>query len=220
MNLDGLPYALRPMKVRDIPTVSAIEQSVFALPWSTTAFRYELRSNPASEYLVLRYLPWVKSTKRLSWRSARWLPARRLSRESRDDAALLGYGGFWVVLDEAHICTLALRPEWRGRGLGELLLVSLLERAIRRQSRLVTLEVRVSNIVAQNLYYKYGFELVGRRRRYYSDNREDALVLTLGSIVAPGYQARLEEFTDRLGEKLLQAVDPPLAGAAHPTSAC
>jgi len=207
------------MRARDIPTVSAIEQSVFALPWSTTAFRYELRNNPASEYVVLRYLPWVKSDKRLSWRSARWFPARRLLRESRDDAALLGYGGFWVVLDEAHICTLALRPEWRGRGLGELLLVSLLERAVSHEARIVTLEVRVSNVVAQNLYYKYGFEVVGRRKRYYSDNREDALIMTLGSIVAPAYQARLQELTDRLGEKLLQAVDPPSVSAANLTSA-
>ncbi len=215
MNLEGLPYALRPMRTRDVLTVSAIERSVFALPWSTTAFRYELRHNPASEYVVLRYLPWVKSSKRLSW-----LSARRLLRAARADAALLGYGGFWVVLDEAHICTLALRPEWRGRGLGELLLVSLLELAISRQARIVTLEVRGSNIVAQNLYKQYGFEVVGRRKRYYSDNREDALIMTLGFIVAPGYQARLEELMDRLGEKLLQAVDPPPAGVAHPTSAC
>ena len=215
MNLNGLSYAVQPMALRDIPTVSSIEQRVFSLPWSTTAFRYELRHNLTSEYLVLRYLPWVAGPKRSLWH-----PRGRLFDELRVDASLLGYGGFWVVLDEAHICTLALRSEWRGRGLGELLLVSLIERAIGRQAQIVTLEVRVSNVVAQSLYKKYGFEIVGRRKRYYSDNREDALIMTVGPIVAPEYQARLQELTDLLGEKLLRAVDPPSEGAANPVSSC
>ena len=214
MNLNGLPYALQTMALKDVPIVSAIEQRVFSLPWSTTAFRYELRHNLTSEYLVLRYLPWAVQPKRTLWH-----PIRRFLKESRADASLLGYGGFWVVLDEAHICTLALRPEWRGRGLGELLLVSLIERAIIRQAQIVTLEVRASNTVAQNLYSKYGFEVMGRRKRYYSDNREDALIMTTGSIVAPDYQARLEALVALLREKLSRSVDPPpVVGASHATS--
>lgn len=199
MNLTDLPYALRPMAIEDIPTVSAIEQIIFSLPWSATAFRYEISHNAASQYLTLRYLPWVGAPPKRSLLS----PVRRLLHPPRLDSSLLGYGGFWLMVDEAHICTLALRPEWRRRGLGELLLVSLIEVALGCHAQVVTLEVRVSNTVAQSLYRKYEFKKTGRHKRYYSDNGEDAYVMTMESINSTGYRNRFRELTARLREQLL-----------------
>jgi ribosomal-protein-alanine N-acetyltransferase len=198
MNLEGLPYALMPMGIDDIPTVSLIERNVFTLPWSTNAFTYEIKHNPASDYLVLKYIPWMeaKSKGGLSER------VRRLFKPG-EDVSLVGYGGFWILVDEAHICTIAIRPEWQGRGLGELLLLGLMEQAMKRDAQVVTLEVRVSNIKAQNLYLKCGFKAVGKRKGYYSDNREDALIMTTDAINTPAFQSRFQRLADQLRARLL-----------------
>jgi len=209
MNLEGLPYSVTPMRVEDVTAVTAIERMVFSLPWSANAFTYELRNNPSSEYLVLRYLPWAG---KLHGTAALLRPVQRLLKPARNDLALLGYGGFWMMVEEAHICTLAVRPEWRGRGLGELLLASLIERALERRAEVLTLEARVSNQTAQSLYAKYGFRTVGRRKGYYSDNGEDALIMTTDSIVSPAYQHRYHELMDALYERLVsQPSQPPAA---------
>jgi len=206
MNLDGLPYLVAPMELADVPTVAQIEQVVFTLPWSATAFGYELRHNAASEYLVLRRLL------RAGEPGLGQVLARRVGQllgRPRTDPSLLGYGGFWVTLQEAHICTLALRPEWRGHGLGELLLVSLVERALERKARVMTLEVRVSNTRAQSLYEKYGFKSMGRRKRYYSDNGEDALIMTTPPMLSAEYRERFSRLSELLRDRLAQAA--PLA---------
>ena len=106
------------------------------------------------------------------------------------------------MVDEAHICTLALRPEWRGRGLGELLLARLMALAMDYPVEAVTLEVRETNVVAQNLYHKYGFSVVGRRKRYYSDNSEDAYIMSTDSVRVGDYGARLRELTKSLLKRL------------------
>jgi [ribosomal protein S18]-alanine N-acetyltransferase len=206
MNLDGLPYLLAPMVVEDVPTVSAVERIVFTLPWSSSAFTYELRNNPSSEYLVLRYVPWAGK-----YRGGGILSrsVRRLFRPEENDLSLLGYGGFWMMIEEAHICTLAMRPEWRGRGLGELLLASLIERALARHAEVVTLEARVTNIRAQNLYVKYGFKIVGHRKGYYSDNGEDAVIMTTEPVISAEYQERFRQLTQSLHERLLGQPDVP-----------
>jgi len=206
MNLEGLPYAVEPMQLDDIPTVSLVEQAVFTMPWSSTAFEYELRHNPSSRYLVLRYLPWYKTAPGEGTLSRRvW----RLWKPSREDSSLLGYGGFWMMVDEAHICTLALRDEWRGRGLGELLLASLVEQAMERQAAVVTLEVRVSNLRAQGLYTKYGFKTVGERKHYYSDNHEDAFIMTTDAVTTDEYRALFMERIARLRMRLVAGRDVP-----------
>jgi len=115
---------------------------------------------------------------------------------------LVGYAGMWLMLDEAHITTIGVRRIARGYGLGELLLQSLIEQAGEMGAQRVTLEVRVSNLVAQNLYRKYGFAEEGVRRRYYSDNGEDALIMTTGPIDSPEYQRRLRERKLALEQKL------------------
>jgi len=198
MNLAGLPYALMPMEVDDIPSVSLIERNVFTLPWSTNAFTYEIKHNPASDYLVLKYVPWMEA-KNKSGLSER---VRRLFKPG-EDISLVGYGGFWILVDEAHICTIAIRPEWQGRGLGELLLLALMEQAMKREAQVVTLEVRISNLKAQNLYFKCGFKTVGKRKGYYSDNHEDALIMTTDAIYTPAFQEKFQQLVDQLRARLL-----------------
>jgi len=202
MNLNGLPYALMPMRLEDVPAVSAIEQVVFSLPWSTSAFTFDLSSNPNAEYLVLRYLPWAVPEREPHNLAG---SVRRLLRSPRQDPSLIGYGGLWLVLGEGHICTLAVHPSWRGRGLGELLLAGLIERGRERGAEVMTLEVRVGNVVAQNLYLKYGFQIVGRRKGYYSDNHEDALIMSTASIVSPEYNCKLAALMEGLRQRLASA---------------
>jgi ribosomal-protein-alanine N-acetyltransferase len=131
-------------------------------------------------------------------------------RPTPDASPVLGYGGFWLMHDEAHISTLAVRAGWRRLGLGELLLIALLDEARRLGAYRATLEVRVSNVAAQALYAKYGFEQVGRRKAYYSDNREDALILTTPEFDSPACQtlvnARRRDLLRRLAQIMLDKI--------------
>ena len=128
------PYNLRTMQVADIPRVMEIENRVFPTPWPAHAYKEEVTRNERSHCYVLE----------------------------RSGGELVGYGCFWLMAGEAHVSTLAVAERWRGRGLGELLLQATIDEAISRDAALVTLEVRVSNRVAQALYAKYGFKMVGR----------------------------------------------------------
>ncbi len=115
---------------------------------------------------------------------------------------VLGYCGFWMILDEAHITTIAVRPEFRGNALGELLLLHILERCMSSSIHWATLEVRSSNYNAQNLYYKYGFNSMGVRPRYYQDNQEDALIMTTSDICSAAYRARFQQLKSALQQRL------------------
>lgn len=148
------PFALRPMALDDVDEVMAIESLVYTRPWSARGYRHELTHNDLAHYQVLTV-------------------------GAYNHTPIVGYIGYWLVLDEAHISTVVIHPEWRGQGLGELLLLSALYAAIAQGAATATLEVRRSNLVAQLLYQKYGFEVVGERLRYYHDNHEDALIMTL-----------------------------------------
>lgn len=204
MDLTNLPYLIQPMLLDDVPTVHAIEQEAFSLPWSAAAFTHEIRENTSSQYLVLRYKPYIYEPA-----IRRFLPrsVRHLVQSPANDPSLIGYGGYWMILEEAHICTLAIRSSWRGRGLGELMLLSLIESALARQAELVTLEVRVSNQRAQNLYLKYGFEIVGKRPGYYTDNNEDAYIMSTPSVITPEYQNKLKELAHSLELRLGETQD-------------
>jgi ribosomal-protein-alanine N-acetyltransferase len=127
--------------------------------------------------------------------------------EERDEL-IVGFIGVWLLIDEAHIVTIAVRDSYRGRGVGELLLIAAIETALKEQQTVVSLECRVSNEVALSLYEKYGFERVGLRPRYYSDDHEDAYVLTASGIDTPSY-GRLfrrlrEQHRERSGEYTLE----------------
>jgi [ribosomal protein S18]-alanine N-acetyltransferase len=153
------PFFLESLQVTDIDDLMVIEHEAFSAPWSASMYRYEITRNELGHYLALRF-----------------------QANGSETGLLLGYAGFWLLVDEAHISTIAMRSGWRGHGLGEWLLLGLLQKAIEVQAVEATLEVRVSNIAAQGLYRKLGFEVVGRRKRYYSDNGEDALLMTLSSL--------------------------------------
>jgi ribosomal-protein-alanine N-acetyltransferase len=184
----ALAVMVEPMRLDDIEAVLDIDRLSFPLPWSASSYRYELTQNAHSYFFVAlapqsgpaipvappRGPPFPRAGGR-----ARLWGLRRSSPEAAATPRLVvGYAGFWFIVDEAHISTIAVHPDWRGQGAGEQLLAAALERALDLNAIKATLEVRVSNTRAQNLYRKYGFEEVGRRRHYYRDNGEDALLMT------------------------------------------
>ncbi|GIV85065.1 MAG: ribosomal-protein-alanine acetyltransferase [Candidatus Roseilinea sp.] len=189
-----------PMSLEDIPAVMAIERASFPRPWPERAYRYELSENPEAYFVVARAyeveaMPaarshWQRLAQRLGWRSR--------APERRAPHTVVGFAGMWMHVDEAHIATIATHPGWRRRGVGERLLLNLLREAQRRCAEVVTLEVRVSNVAAQRLYRKYGFAEVGRRKAYYQDNREDALLMTIVHFGTPEYCAQLDALESRL----------------------
>jgi ribosomal-protein-alanine N-acetyltransferase len=213
-------YRVEPMRIEHIPVVSAIERRCFAQPWPQNAYRREIQSNRMAHYFVARMLegeepPSSADVARsqadadgnLFARLSRLLrgplepaPSPALEAELR---SIVGYAGLWLMTDEAHITTIAVDPDFQGNGLGELLVVSLIDRAKQIGARWLTLEVRVSNDVAQKLYEKYTFKEMGIRRRYYSDNGEDALVMWTDPIDSDTFQSTLlhnrEALTRRLG---------------------
>lgn len=122
--------------------------------------------------------------------------------------SIVAYGCLWAILDEAHITILAVHPDYRGCGLGHLILWGLLSLAHRRQLKHATLEVRVSNTIAIGLYEKWGFQEAGRRKKYYSDTQEDALVLWCGGLQSPAFRDRLDraksDFQSQCGSHNIQ----------------
>ncbi len=147
-------YAVRVMTLDDIPEVMKIDRFSFPLPWSERSYRYELAHNSAAQLMVADY-------------------------HHLDRIQLVGYIGFWFVVDEMHISTLAVHPDFRRRGIGQALLEGALHLAESLGGVIATLEVRTSNQAALGLYDKFGFEVVGRRKNYYQDNREDAWLMKL-----------------------------------------
>jgi ribosomal-protein-alanine N-acetyltransferase len=214
-------YYLAPMRMEDIPEVSRVERLCFTNPWPQSAYRRELRSPGNNYYVVL----WhrlddgeERPTQRGEHRSPlSILPFVRRGEPSHGDR-LIGFAGMWILYDEAHITTIGVSPEYRGRGLGELLLIDVFEQAVARNAEWVTLEVRVSNASAQALYEKYGFTRQGVRRRYYSDNGEDAYIMWSASLRSSEYRARFEELRAQLREKLEGQIIMPPASALRPSS--
>ncbi len=199
---EQLLYVVEPMTLADIGQVMEIEHVAFPTPWSARAYRYEITENDHSTMLVVR---------------PRTDPGGRLMRLTRQfglvqPGPVLGYAGFWLLVEDAHIFTIAVHPHWRRQGLGDLLLISLLDRGIELDALRATLEVRVSNQVAQKLYQKYGFEIVSRRKRYYSDNNEDAYIMATPPFETRVFQKNLDSRRAQLysrlqagGESLSQA---------------
>ena len=172
---------IAPMTVDDIARVVEIDTLSFPLPWSATSYRYELTQNPNSHFVVAvtgdEPAAPIKEHDGLAGRllAGRWFRPAAPPPEPRQ---IVGYSGFWFIIDEAHVSTIAVHPDWRGQGVGESLFVTMLEQALDLGALTATLEVRVTNAPAQALYRKYDFEPTGRRKRYYRDNGEDALLMT------------------------------------------
>jgi [ribosomal protein S18]-alanine N-acetyltransferase len=144
---------IRKMTVDDIPAVVDLDHKSFSLPWPERSFRFELTDNPASRC-------WVAEL----------------------DGNVVGMIVVWLIIDEAHVATVATHPEYRRQGIGRRLLAHALREIMRDGAQSSFLEVRASNLAAQEMYRKFGYEITGRRSRYYRDNDEDALLMNLESL--------------------------------------
>ena len=164
-----LRLRIEAMRLEDLAAVHQIELASFSAPWPPNAYRSELETNRLATYLV-----------------------------ARADDRVVAYGGMWLMVDEAHITTFAVHPGWRRQKIGERLLVAFLDLAVDRRAREATLEVRLSNIAARRLYEKYGFRPVGLRPRYYSDDGEDALIMTTEPLDDPRLRERIERLRAEL----------------------
>jgi ribosomal-protein-alanine N-acetyltransferase len=169
MKLSPRTLEIAPMRVADIPDVLRVESLCFTTPWPRNAFHNELTENKLAHYFV-----------------------------GREGEAIVAYGGLWVILEDAHITTVAVHPTRQGQRFGERVLVRLLDESVERGASWVTLEVRESNTVAQSLYKKYGFTVVNTRRGYYSDNDENALVMWAGNLKGAVFQSRLTALKEGL----------------------
>lgn len=190
-------YTIDRMTMADIPRVVEIERLSYSSPWPPSAYRKEIQDNPLAYYVVARDSQLASAQPHgapteLSRRAfpLSLLPGRSGSAAHPQLAGIVGFAGLWLMVDEAHVTTIAVHPEHRHHGIGELMLSSLIEHAYEIGAHMVTLEVRVTNDVAQNLYRKYGFQEAGIRRRYYSDNDEDALIMWTEPINGPRYRER------------------------------
>lgn len=197
MDYEGLAYKVEPMQVGDIQEVIAIEQISFPTPWPMGAYRFEIRHNPRAYYFVVRPQEGGKTE---CEEPRKGFLARFRSTDRR--SPIVGYGGFWCSEREAHISTIAVHPHLRRKGIGQLILMAMIEKAKSLGADHITLEVRASNLVAQSLYRKYGFQVVGRRKGYYSDSNEDAVVMAVQEIDHLPYALHLQELQNRLRECL------------------
>ena len=213
-------YTIARMTLADIPRVTEIEKLAYPSPWPSSTYRKELQENTNAHYIVVRDngLTQVPPTAQPADQSRKhfsvpFIHSRAATQQPADLATIIGFAGLWKVLDESHITTIAVHPGHRGNGAGELLLSTLIEMSFELDVRHVTLEVRVSNTVAQNLYRKYGFIQTGIRRRYYSDNHEDAAIMTTGDITSPGYR---EQFLQLRGALIRRLADDESVSAHDP----
>lgn len=193
-------YYIEPMQLDDIPEVSRVERRCFSNPWPESAYRRELRNPEGNHYIVLRQRQKISAeTQSVAEQRGRLLLLPLLRKPERRNAdPIIGFAGMWILFDESHVTTIGVAPEFRGQGLGELLLVNLFDAAMRRNGQWLTLEVRVTNRTAQALYEKYGFTRQGIRRHYYSDNGEDADIMWSSSLREPGYREHIERLRESL----------------------
>jgi len=157
------------MRLDDVAAVHEIEQLSFRTPWPAYAFEQELKGNRLARYVV-----------------------------ARASDRVVGFAGIWMMVDEAHLTTFGVHPDWRRQAIGRQLLLNLCELSIAIGARRVTLEVRESNEAARALYAAFGFAVVGRRRAYYSDDGEDALVMTTPELEEPVMRGILDAERRRL----------------------
>jgi ribosomal-protein-alanine N-acetyltransferase len=198
-------YSVRPMSADDIHQVSEIDREAFPTEWPPPSFKRELSSS------MVRYLvafgearPIVTNRtmpKRSAWESLVAGMRHMLGRDdahadvaaAQDTQLIVGYASIWMMVDESHLTSIAVRQSHQHQGIGEMLLIAIIKQSQQMKAEVVTLEVRASNRSAQALYAKYGFKNVGIRRRYYTDNSEDAVIMTTDKITSPAYQAKLRD---------------------------
>jgi ribosomal-protein-alanine N-acetyltransferase len=155
------PLTIDAMQTGDIEAVHEIERLSFSTPWPTYAFEQELRGNRLARYVVARA-------------------------GTAAGVRVVGFAGLWLMVDEGHITTFGVHPDWRRQGVGARLLLRLVDIALELRATRMTLEVRVGNHPAQELYRRFGFAIAGTRVRYYTDDGEDAFVMTTPTLSEPG----------------------------------
>lgn len=143
-----MDVVLREMELRDLDEVMEIEEKTFTTPWSRKSFEMEIKDNLLSKYIVAEI-----------------------------DEKVVGYGGMWLIVDEAHITNVAVDEAYKGQSIGNYLMIGMIKYCMDHDIARMTLEVRVSNTPAINLYKKHGFKEAGIRKNYYADDKEDALVM-------------------------------------------
>ena len=202
---------IRSMKYEDIPEVAQIDREAFPGEWvfrSQAAYRQDL-DNPSIRYIVAckdkdATEPGPQEVPRPPWFKRLFTYERRLNTRE----CIVGFSGFWMMVGEAHLIAIGVRDGYRQLGIGESLLIATIELAQILNANLVTLEVRASNKVAQELYKKYGFQVTGRRLKYYSSDGEDAIIMSTDNITSPSFQASFqrakEDHADRHREILAQ----------------
>jgi ribosomal-protein-alanine N-acetyltransferase len=205
-----LTYSIRPMVKEDIGQVNEIDHEAFPTQWPPSNYTQELQ-NKIAHYLVAcdntrpidaPHPPPHQQSNFL----ARLLGQRRpLSPDNSPPVSLyiVGFSGIWMLADEAHVTNLAVRRSYRRQGLGELLLLATIDLSTDLKASFMTLEVRASNLPAQNLYSKYGFVQMGVRRGYYLDNREDAIIMSTDMLDSPTFQEHIRELREALTKKLV-----------------
>jgi ribosomal-protein-alanine N-acetyltransferase len=203
------------MNADDISQVSLIDREAFPTEWPPPSFKRELSSS------MVRYLVAQDESRRIgshaktpapkggAWGS---LVARMRHALGRNDASadvapaqdvpfIAGYASIWMMVDESHLTSIAVRKSHQHQGIGELLLIAIIKLSLQMKAQVVTLEVRASNRSAQALYAKYGFKNVGIRRRYYTDNSEDAVIMTTDKITSLAYQDKLRDLEAKCMER-------------------
>jgi ribosomal-protein-alanine N-acetyltransferase len=193
--MPGTAYVIRRMKYEDISQVAQIDREAFPGEWvfrSQAAYRQDL-DNPSIRYIVAckdkdAAESGPQEMPRPPWYKRLFSYERRLNTREY----IVGFSGFWMMVGEAHIIAIGVRNGYRQLGIGESLLIATIELAQILNANLVTLEVRASNKVAQELYKKYSFQVTGRRLRYYSSDGEDAVVMSTDNITSPSFQASFQ----------------------------
>ena len=207
-----MAYFTRPMVKEDVAQVIGIDREAFPTQWPPPNYRQELL-NQLARYIVVcddtrtaeeAEIRSELSLSRLISSLRRWLggnhsPDHELSLFAKQ--YIIGFAGIWILADEAHITNLAVRQQYQRQGIGELLLISTIDLARQLKASMLTLEVRASNLTAQNLYRKYGFTQVGTRPGYYVDNRETGIIMSTESINSAEFQARLKQLREALADK-------------------
>lgn len=168
----GLDVTICPISAIDIDAILILDRFCFGGLWSSDSYRRELENN----------------------NSHFWAVTVDRTLEPETDG-IIGFGCFWAILDEAHITLLGIHPRYQGRGLGQLLLCALLDRAREIGMARATLEVRESNQSAIHIYKKYDFQIVGRRQKYYQDTDEDGVIMWRGGLQHPHFSQQLNDWT-------------------------
>lgn len=181
--------ALELMREADVNTVQEIEREIFATPWPRNAYYRELASRASAHYVVLRQEGEIERPGG---------PPMVAHRIPDFDPTILGYGGMWRMYDEAHVTTIGVRKDLQHHGYGRILFAGLVQAAYDMGGKWVTLEVRTTNENAMKMYEAFGFKVIGRRKGYYTDNGEDAIVMWSDSIHSPRFRKAFEQNLERI----------------------